>query len=40
MEAIQRYRSSMAVLQTLEELGHDSGLLEGPRTSGRKLKTG
>jgi hypothetical protein len=38
-EAIQRYRTTMAELHNLEQLGHTSGLFEGPRTSGRKPKT-
>jgi hypothetical protein len=38
-EAIQRYRTTMAELHNLEQFGQKSGLLKGPRTSGRKPKT-
>ena len=35
-EAIQKYRTTMAELQTLEELGIKAGVLIGPRKSRRK----
>jgi hypothetical protein len=35
-EAIQKYRTTMRELQTLERLGHEWGVLIGPRTTGRK----
>ena len=35
-EAIQKYRTTMAELQTLEELGIKAGVLIGRRTSGRR----
>ena len=37
-EAIQKYRAAMFELQTIERLGRESGVLIGPRTSGRKTK--
>ena len=35
-EAIQKYRTTMAELQTLEKLGIKAGVLIGPPTSGRR----
>ena len=37
-EAMQTYQRAMAELALVEELGHKSGLLMGPRKSGRKTK--
>ena len=36
--AIQKYQLAMAELALMEEIGHGSGLLIGPRKSGRKPK--
>ena len=36
--AMQKYQLAMAELALVEELGHRSGLLIGPRKSGRKPK--
>lgn len=38
-EAIRKYRITMRELQTLEQIGHESGVLNGARTTGRRLKT-
>ena len=35
-EAISKYRASMLKLQTIETLAYSSGILIGPRTTGRK----
>ena len=37
-EAIEQYRTKMSELQTLEQIGHESGVLIGARTTGRRLK--
>jgi len=36
--AILKYRRTMSELQYLEQIGHESGVLTGPRTTGRRLK--
>ncbi len=36
-EAIKKYRATMSELQTLERLGHELGVLTGPKKAGRKL---
>ena len=38
-EAIQKYRKTMSELQYLEQIGHESGVFTGARTTGRRLKT-
>ena len=38
-EAIQKYRKTMSEMQRLEQIGHQSGVLNGARTTGRRLKT-
>ena len=38
-EAISKYRTAMHELQTVERLGHESGILMGPRLGGRRILT-
>ena len=38
-EAISKYRASMLQLQAIETLAYSSGVLIGPRTTGRKQST-
>ena len=38
-EAIERFRSKMLELHNLEQFGQKSGLLKGPKTTGRKPKS-
>ena len=38
-ESIQKYRKTMSELQRLEQIGHESGVLIGARTTGRRQKT-
>ena len=38
-EATSKYRASMLQLQVIEKLAYSSGLLIGPRTTGRKQST-
>ena len=37
--AISKYRRTMSELQRLEKIGHESGVITGARTTGRRLKT-